>query len=560
MVKRILNLFHQEFSGLHKAAMILAVSSIISGLLGLFRDRLLAGTFGAGQPLDIYYAAFKIPDFVYNIISLSLASVAVLIPFFLEKISISQEKGRKFLDNIFSIFLLVMIFLSVIVFFAIPYLSNLITPGFSQEAKNQLIIFTRILLLSPFLLGLSNLLSTVVQSFNRFFIYALSPIFYNIGIIFGITFLSPQMGMKGIILGVILGALMHVCVQIPSIIKLGFAPKLTTKLNFPEAWQVMKLSLPRSIGLGLNQLVFIFITAIASFLSAGSIAIFNLSFNLQSVPLAVIGVSYSVAAFPTLARLFVSNQRKKFLDHTISAMRQIIFWSIPATILLVVLRAQIVRVILGYGQFGWRDTRLTAAALGLFAVSITAQSLILLFTRAFYAAGKTLRPIMVNVISLVFITGGIFIFMKLLNISAGVRSFLEAILRVKDVQGVEMLIFPLVFSVGMIFNAIFLGKIFQKDFGEIWILVRKTFFQVILASVLMGAVTFYSLNVLNKIFNIRTFIGIFFQGFVSAVFGMGVWYVVLRSAKNKELKEITASLKQKFWKTPTIASEPEELP
>ncbi len=560
MVKRILNLFHQEFSGLHKAAMILAVSSIISGLLGLFRDRLLAGTFGAGQSLDIYYAAFKIPDFVYNIISLSIASVAVLIPFFLEKISISQEKGRKFLDNIFSIFLLMMIFLSVIVFFTIPYLSNLITPGFSQEAKSQLIIFTRILLLSPFLLGLSNLLSTVVQSFNRFFIYALSPIFYNIGIIFGIAFLSPRMGMKGIVFGVILGALMHVCVQIPSIVKLGFAPKLTTKLNFSEAWQVIKLSLPRSIGLGLNQLVFIFITAIASFLSAGSIAIFNLSFNLQSVPLAVIGVSYSVAAFPTLARLFVSNQRKKFLDHTISAMRQIIFWSIPATILLVVLRAQIVRVILGYGQFGWRDTRLTAAALGLFAVSITAQSLILLFTRAFYAAGKTLRPIMVNVISLVFITGGIFIFMKLLNISAGVRSFLEAILRVKDVQGVEMLIFPLVFSVGMIFNAIFLGKIFQKDFGEIWILVRKTFFQVILASVLMGAVTFYSLNVLDKIFNIRTFIGIFFQGFVSAIFGMGVWYVVLHSAKNKELNEITASLKQKFWKTPTIASEPEELP
>lgn len=560
MVKRILNLFHQEFSGLHKAAMILAVSSIISGLLGLFRDRLLAGTFGAGQSLDIYYAAFKIPDFVYNIISLSIASVAVLVPFFLEKISISQEKGRKFLDNIFSIFLLMMIFLSVIVFFTIPYLSNLITPGFSQEAKSQLIIFTRILLLSPFLLGLSNLLSTVVQSFNRFFIYALSPIFYNIGIIFGISFLSPRMGMKGIVFGVILGALMHVCVQIPSIIKLGFAPKLTTKLNFSEAWQVIKLSLPRSIGLGLNQLVFIFITAIASFLSAGSIAIFNLSFNLQSVPLAVIGVSYSVAAFPTLARLFVSNQRKKFLDHTISAMRQIIFWSIPATILLVVLRAQIVRVILGYGQFGWRDTRLTAAALGLFAVSITAQSLILLFTRAFYAAGKTLRPIMVNVISLVFITGGIFIFMKLLNISAGVRSFWEAILRVKDVQGVEMLIFPLVFSVGMIFNAIFLGKIFQKDFGEIWILVRKTFFQVILASALMGAVTFYSLNVLDKIFNIRTFIGIFFQGFVSAIFGIGVWYVVLHSAKNKELKEITTSLKQKFWKTPTIASEPEELP
>ena len=560
MVRRILNLFHQEFGDLHKAAMILAVSSVISGLLGLFRDRLLAGTFGAGQSLDIYYAAFKIPDFVYNIISLSIASVAVLIPFFLGKISISQERGREFLDNIFSIFLPAMIFLSVIIFFATPYLSNIITPGFFQEARDQLIIFTRILLLSPLLLGLSNLLSTVVQSFNRFFVYALSPIFYNIGIIFGILFLSPQMGMKGIVFGVILGALMHVCVQIPSIIKLGFVPKLITKLNFSEAWQVMKLSLPRSLGLGLNQLVFIFITAMASFLSAGSIAIFNLSFNLQALPLTVIGVSYSVAAFPTLARLFVSNQRKKFLAHTTSAMRQVIFWSIPVAILLIVLRAQIVRVILGYGQFGWRDTRLTAASLGLFAVSITAQSLILLFARAFYAAGKTLRPMMVNVISLVFIIGGIFIFMKLLNVSADVRSFLETILRVKDVQGVEMLILPLVFSVGMIFNAIFLMRIFQKDFGEIWLSVRKTFFQVILASVLMGLVTFSSLNVLDKIFNIRTFIGIFSQGFVSAVFGIGVWYMVLRSAKNKELNEIIVSLKQKFWKTPAIAPEPEELP
>lgn len=560
MVRRILNLFHQEFGDLHKAAMILAVSSVISGLLGLFRDRLLAGTFGAGQSLDIYYAAFKIPDFVYNIISLSIASVAVLIPFFLGKISISQERGREFLDNIFSIFLPAMIFLSVIIFFATPYLSNIITPGFFQEARDQLIIFTRILLLSPLLLGLSNLLSTVVQSFNRFFVYALSPIFYNIGIIFGILFLSPQMGMKGIVFGVILGALMHVCVQIPSIIKLGFVPKLITKLNFSEAWQVMKLSLPRSLGLGLNQLVFIFITAMASFLSAGSIAIFNLSFNLQALPLTVIGVSYSVAAFPTLARLFVSNQRKKFLAHTTSAMRQVIFWSIPVAILLIVLRAQIVRVILGYGQFGWRDTRLTAASLGLFAVSITAQSLILLFARAFYAAGKTLRPMMVNVISLVFIIGGIFIFMKLLNVSADVRSFLERILRVKDVQGVEMLILPLVFSVGMIFNAIFLMRIFQKDFGEIWLSVRKTFFQVILASVLMGLVTFSSLNVLDKIFNIRTFIGIFSQGFVSAVFGIGVWYMVLRSAKNKELNEIIVSLKQKFWKTPAIAPEPEELP
>jgi len=559
MVKKLLQLFHQEFGGLHRAAMVLAAASAVSAILGFIRDRLLAGTFGAGQSLDIYYTAFKIPDLLYAV-SLSLASATVLIPFFLEKISVFPEKGRDFLNNIFSAFLLTMLVLIVIVFFATPYFSNVIAPGFSDGARQQLIVLTRILLLSPFLLGLANLFSSVVQSFNRFFIYALSAVLYNVGIIFGILFFLPKMGLMGITFGVVLGAMMQVCVQVPSIVKLGFVPKFKLRLNFVEIWQTIRLSFPRTLGLSLNQIVFIFITAAASFLASGSIAVFNLSFNLQSVPLAMIGVSYSVAAFPTLARLFVTNQKDKFLNQTIIAMRQIIFWSIPVSVLLIILRAQVVRVIFGYGQFGWRDTRLTAASLALFAISITSQALVLLFVRAFYAAGKTMKPIIVNLFSSGLIIFGIFISMKLVNISSSFKNFLETGLRVKDVAGVEMLILPLIFSLGMIFNAIFLVKIFQREFGEIWSFVKWTLFQVMAASILMGAVTYFSLSVLDKIFNIKTFAGIFFQGLVSGIFGLGVWYLSLRSAKNKELKEITVSLKQKFWRTPTIASEPEELP
>jgi peptidoglycan biosynthesis protein MviN/MurJ (putative lipid II flippase) len=128
------------------------------------------------------------------------------------------------------------------------------------------------------------------------------------------------------------------------------------------------------------------------------------------------------------------------------------------------------------------------------------------------------------------------------------------------VPGSEMLILPLVFSLGMIFNSIFLVKIFQKDFGSVWEYIRKTFFQISSASLLMGAITYLSLNIFDKIFNTRTFIGIFLQGFVSGILGMGILYVVLLAMKNRELKEIVNSLKQKFWKTPTIAPEPEELP
>ncbi|MDP2766735.1 MAG: lipid II flippase MurJ, partial [Candidatus Methanoperedens sp.] len=319
--------------------------------------------------------------------------------------------------------------------------------------------------------------------------------------------------------------------------------------------------LPRALGLGLNQIIFIFITAVASLLGAGSIAIFNLSFNLQSLPLSVIGVSYSVAGFPILARLFVKNQKRQFLDYTIIAARQIIFCSVPVSILLIVLRAQIVRVIFGYGQFGWRDTRLTAAALALFAFSITSQALIILFVRAFYAAGKTMKPIIINILFFIFIAAGIFLSFNAAGSSLSPMPFFESILRVENVKDAEMLLLPLLFSIGMIFNSIFLCWIFQKDFGKIWPSVKKTFFQVILSSVLMGAVAYFFLNVLDKIFDIKTFVGIFFQGFVSALFGSAVWYAVLRSARNRELIEITGALKKKFWKEPqVVVPEPEELP
>ena len=197
-------------------------------------------------------------------------------------------------------------------YFLIPYLTGLVAPGFSESARSEFVVLARILLLSPIFLGLSNLVSSVIQSHNRFIIYALSPIFYNLGIIFGIIFLFPKFGLAGIVSGVAIGALAHLAIQIPAVIKLGYFPWPAQKINIKETWKVAKLSFPRSLGLGLNQIILIFITAAASLLSAGSIAVFNLSFNLQSVPLAVIGMSYSVAAFPTLAKLFVNNKKMNF--------------------------------------------------------------------------------------------------------------------------------------------------------------------------------------------------------------------------------------------------------
>ncbi len=558
MIKKIFNIFHHESSGLHQAAMILAASSLLSGILGLFRDRLLAATFGAGQVLDIYYAAFKIPDFLY-VLSLSLVSGTVLIPFFLERISVSSQEGRNFFDSVFTVFLFLIAGLSILAFFAAPHLSGLIAPGFSPEAKTQLILLTRILLLSPFFLGLSNILSSIIQSFNRFLVYALSPILYNLGIIFGIIFLLPRFGLAGLVMGVALGALLHASIQLPSILKLNFIPKIRLKINFSDIFKVITYSLPRSLGLGLNQLVIIFITAIASFLAVGSISVFNLSLNLQSVPLGIIGVSYSVAAFPTLAKLFVSDEKKKFLEQTVMALRQIIFWSIPLTILVIVLRAQIVRVILGAGRFDWNDTRLTAASLAIFIFSLLAQAIITLLVRCFYAAGKTLKPLLINIFSSVFIISGIFVSLRLVAIPA-VRNSLEIFLRVGGVRGTEVLVLPLLFTLGSLINAFLLMTIFQKDFGHFWKEIKKSFYQIIFSSLVMAGAVYLALNIFDKIFNIRTFAGVFFQGFIAALFGLIFWFYLLCLMKNHELEEIISSLKQKFIRTPPIAPEPEVLP
>ena len=558
MVRNILNLFYREYGGLHMAALILAVSSIVSAAFGLLRDRLLAGNFGAGESLDVYYAAFKIPDFIY-IISLSVISVNALIPFFLEKSAVSVEQAKKFLDETLSFFLLTIFFLAAGAYFLIPNLAGLVAPGFSESSRTEFVSLSRILLLSPIFLGLSNLVSSVIQSHNRFIIYALSPVFYNLGIIFGLIFLFPKFGLAGIAAGVALGAAAHLAVQIPAIVKLGFFPWPAMKINFKEAWKVAKLSFPRSLGLGLNQIILIFITASASLLSAGSIAVFNLSFNLQSVPLAVIGMSYSVAAFPTLAKLFVNNKKMEFLEQTAVAARQIIFWSIAASALIIVLRAQIVRVVFGSGHFSWQDTRLTAAAVAIFAFSITAQSIIVVFTRAFYASGKTWKPIMINVISAVFIIGLIPVFISLIKNHYFLSSFFEIALRVGGVSGADMLALPLAYSLGMIANSVLLFLLFQKEFGDVWIRARKTFFEVLGASLLMGVAAYLALNFLDNIFDINTFGGIFAQGVLSALAGGIVWFGVLKALKNKELEEITDAIFARFWKTSVIAPEPETL-
>jgi len=569
-MQRILRIFSKEYGNINQAALLLGSFTFLSQILALFRDRAIAHFIGPSPDLDAYYAAFRVPDLIFISIA-SLASITVLIPFIVAKMSVRLGDGsdgnregvtseaRKFLNDTLTVFFSVMVVVSIMAFFLMPYLVFFIAPGFTPAMQVKVIELSRLMLLSPILMGLSNLFSTITQLFRKFFIYSLSPVFYNFGIIIGVLFLYPFLGIRGLVLGVVLGALMHFLIQILSSFWCGFRPKFSFAINFKDIKNVAFTSLPRTLGLSFNSIALISIIAFASFLKSGSISIFNFSFNLQSVPLNIIGVSYAVATFPTLVKSFSSGEKSKFKNHLKSAARAIVFWSLPVIFLFVVLRAQIVRVILGSGSFSWEDTRLVAASLAIFSVSVLAQGMVALLSRAYYARGNTKRPLLVNLFCSVSIIVLSYLFIHIFENVPMFRYFIESMLKVTDIPGTEVLMLPLAYSVGTIFNFILHWFFVRKDFMEDESFITKTFFQSLGASFFIGVVSYLSLNILSPIFGTATFRGVFLQGFISGILGILVGILVLHLLKNEELKDLIKTLKTKFWRAKVLASPQEEL-
>src|SRR3989344_5834752 len=220
MVRAILRFIEQEIGGLHEAAYLLGFFALLSQLLGFLRDRLLASYFGAGAALDIYYAAFRVPDLIF-IWSASMVSLSVLIPFLSKRREESKESARRFLDSVFSAFFVLIVVLCALAFFFAPRLVVALFPGFDASAAHDVTLLMRIMLLQPIFLGISNLFASVTQLERRFFVYAISPILYNIGLIIGVVFFYPNMGLPGLAWGVVLGAILHLSIQIPVIVRTG---------------------------------------------------------------------------------------------------------------------------------------------------------------------------------------------------------------------------------------------------------------------------------------------------------------------------------------------------
>lgn len=551
MVKKLFSFLSQETKGLHQAAYLIGFFTFLSQILALVRDRIFAHAFGAGSLLDMYYAAFRVPDLVFVTVS-SLVSVSVLVPF-LAQVD-THDKAKRSINSLFTFFFGLMCAVIGIVAWYMPELVRHLVPGITDPA---LITMSRILLLSPLILGISNLCGGIIQAKRRFLSYALSPIFYNIGIILGLVVFYKPYGVAGLMYGVVVGALLHLLIQVPAVMKEKLIPRFTLNIEWKAIKDIFLLSVPRTLTLANSQLMMLYCISLASLFAVGSISIFTFAYNLQSVPLAIIGVSYSLAAFPTLSRLWHEQDLISFRKELWAGVRHILFWSVPVIVLFIVLRAQIVRTILGSGAFSWEDTRLTAAALALFAISVAAQSIVLIFVRALYAMGKTGKPFVYACIgSLVSIIAVWYGF----NTTWGMN-ILHACavwLKVADIGDTSVLLLPLAFSMGIIVQAALLWSFCQRTCG-IEKGVFNSLWQSLIASSVIGYVAYIGLNMFDTVFNLNTFVGIFLQGLCAGVLGIVAGITVLVAIRNNEIMVVWQTLHSKIWKTKAITENEPEL-
>lgn len=538
--KKIFNNYTESVTG---SALILGLTSLASRFLGFIRDRVLAHYFGAGDVVDAYYAAFKIPDLTYNLIILGAFS-AGFIPIFTklfkrEELKNKKNEAWKLVNNSINILGIFLIILTVFLIATAPLLVPLVAPGFSGEKLDLTIKMTRVMLLSPLLLGLSTVVGAVLQSIKNFFIYSLSPMMYNIGIIIGATILVPWLGPLGLAWGVILGAVLHLLIQLPSLFQAGYSYFWLANFKDRNFLTVIKLIIPRTLGLAAGQINTVVMTIFASTLTVGSVAIYNYAFNLQSLPLGIIGVSFAVAAFPTLSELANKNDKEKMIETISSTTKQIIFFTIPLMVLFLMLRAQIVRVVLGTGAFDWDATIRTADTLAFFTLSLFAQSLIPLLARSFYALEDTATPLILGLISV------------------GVN-IIAAFKLIKGTLGVEGL--ALSVSLGNLINFILLWVFLRlrlKNLDEQNIL--PSIYKISVAAILMGVTVQGLKQVAAWVVNTHTFWGIFGQGLFAGLGGLIIYFLISFILKNKEMLILLNVFKKKLLRQPNVALDVSEI-
>jgi putative peptidoglycan lipid II flippase len=524
----IRRLLKNTTTSITRAALILGAASFLSRIIGLLRDRIFAHVFGADTILDAYFAAFRIPDLVYNLLIVGALS-AGFIPVFIRTKEQQTEQAWRVTNAVMTLLGVALIVLCTILIICTPALMRIIVPGFSGDTFDLTVQLTRIMFLSPILLGLSSIVSGVLQSLKCFLIYALTPIFYNIGIIIGALIFVPLVGPIGLAYGVVMGACFHLLIQLPTLWGQGYRPALIWDTRMAEVREIGTLMIPRTLGLAASQINLVIITMIASTFAVGSLTVFNFANNLQYFPIGIIGYSFAIAAFPTLSSLFARHAIDDMKMHIITTVRQILFLILPITIIFLLLRAQIVRVVYGTGAFDWSDTILTGDMLAFFSLSLFAQAIIPLLVRAFFARRDTWTPFIIAVVG------------SLCNIifSLTIPDFFP--------ESQKILGLAIAFSLAQIIQLSILWITLRTHIGSLEEQTLFPFMIKISIALIPMAIIIQLLKVpLAALVDMTRFWGIFTQGFIAGSIGILIYILIMSLLRVEEVTILMRAMKRKF--------------
>ena len=389
------------------AAIVLASSTLVSALLGIFRDRWLNSMYYDTYPagLDAYTAAFTVPDFLYFIIT-SGALAVTFIPVFNQRLVAGNKKSAWELSTSTLNFLALISFIAsiFIMIFADPLVRYIVAPGLNEQSMPLAINMMRVIAINPFLFSISTVLSSMQQAVKRFVFYAIAPALYNVGIIVGILVFTNGInifgwqifegGIMGVAIGVVFGALLQLFASIIGMVGIGF------QYNFKIYWKnqgfrtVLKLLPTRSADQSIDYVMSILNTNLASRMGEQAIRAYQQAASLKSMPVNLIGVAISTAFFPKLSEDAASEDIEKFTDTFKQSLSTIVWISLPVAIIAFFIRGYVVNFIKNGG-----DPKI-ASVLGSFVIAIFFQSVFHIASRGFYARQNTKIPLILSVVSL----------------------------------------------------------------------------------------------------------------------------------------------------------------
>lgn len=393
------NIFAKKQENILSAAFIIAASVALSRILGLIRYRLLASNFGDDiKLLDSFIAAAILPDAIFEVLIFGAIALA-FIPVFSQYLSRDKlEKAWALSRALITLGLIIFVIFTIIILVFAPFIAPLIAPGVVlREPATQAVIanLLRIMIAAQLFFVISIFLTGILQSFQRFLVPAVASIFYNLGIILAIIFLTPFFGIYAPAIGMVLGALFHLLIQLPLALSMGFRFKPSFDFKNKDVLETFHLMWPRSLSLGLMRLSDIINIAIASVAAVGTIVAFNFAQVLQLVPISLFAASIAQAALPSLSIEFNSKRFDQFKKLFAESFNQIVFLILPSAAILAVLRIPVVRLVFGARELPWEITVLTGRVLIAFSIGIAAQAISLLMTRSFYAVKDSLTPVKV---------------------------------------------------------------------------------------------------------------------------------------------------------------------